>query len=147
MASCKLQQRFFKSDLRWKPDQDENGCDMAKQCTGYAYSSDLYNEDWMCLPRMQVAVRRVRPYLLLAACCCKVVKPDGAVLWKPDIYHFCNKLVKAAYNPPFPEPSVRKQAINFLKKWADGFRKKRSKLPFLVLRALACGSLPKDLSI
>ena len=33
-----------KSDLRWKPDQDENGCDMAKQCTEYVYSSDLFNE-------------------------------------------------------------------------------------------------------
>ena len=29
---------------KWKPFQDQNGCDIAKQCTEYIYSSDLFNE-------------------------------------------------------------------------------------------------------
>ena len=29
---------------KFKPFQDQNGCDIAKQCTEYSYSSDLFNE-------------------------------------------------------------------------------------------------------
>ena len=58
--------------------------------------------------------------------------PGKVVLWQPDSCSFCQDLIQEAYYQPYPPAEERTAAQNFLKKWADGFRKNRTKKPFLV---------------
>ena len=62
---------------------------------------------------------------------CKEVKPDGCVVWNPDLCPVCDAIKDEIYDQPLPAPPVRKIMMSHFRKWANGFRKNRTGRPFL----------------
>ena len=53
------------------------------------------------------------------------------MLWDPTNCEWCQELLKVAFGRPYSPQEERKKVVNYLRKWVDGFRKNRDKLPFL----------------